>query len=355
MSSTSTSTRNLSHIIPLDFNSVDTLPDSHTWDSSPDHHLFTEFVPVIDLHDPNAATLIRPACEQWGVFQVTNHGVPMNLVQEAEVQARGLFELPIDQKLRALRSPESFSGYGSAGNTANFSKLMWSEGFTIMGSPVEHAAQLWPDDQSVQTHFCDVMEEYQKKMKGLSGKLIRLMLGSLGLDKEDVKWLKRPKRSSTNFPQVLQLNSYPVCPDPTRAMGLAPHTDTSIFTVLNQCDISGLQVFQEGIGWMSVQPIPDALVVNVGDLMHILSNGRFKTTMHRAIVNELHHRISIAYFYGPPYDVKISPPMKLIRQDHPPLYRPVTWKEYLGIKGTHFNRALELIRNDTDHAPFIYE
>lgn len=146
----------------------------------------------------------------------------------------------------------------------------------------------------------DVMEEYQKKMKGLSGKLIRLMLGSLGLDKEDVKWLNRPKRSSTNFPQVLQLNSYPVCPDPTRAMGLAPHTDTSIFTVLNQCDISGLQVFQEEIGWMSVQPIPGALVVNVGDLTHILSNGRFKTTMHREVVNELHHRISMAYFYGPP-------------------------------------------------------
>lgn len=58
---------------------------------------------------------------------------------------------------------------------------------------------------------------------------------------------------------------------------------------------------------------------------------------------------------GHRYDVKISPPMKLFGQDHPPLYRPVTWKEYLGIKGTHFNRALELIRNDTDHAPFIYE
>ncbi|XP_050375449.1 gibberellin 3-beta-dioxygenase 1-like [Argentina anserina] len=349
------SSTNLSHIVPLDFNSVHTLPDSHSWDSSPDHHSFTEFIPVIDLHDPNAATLIRLASEQWGVFQVTNHGIPMNIVQEAELQARGLFELPRDQKLRALRSPESFSGYGRAPISANFTKLMWSEGFTMMGSPFEHAAQLWPDDYSVQTHFCNVMEDYQKKMKGFCGKLLQLMLGSLGLDHEDVKWLKRPKKSSRSNPQVLQLNSYPVCPDPTRAIGLAPHTDSSIFTVLNQCSISGLQVLEEGIGWVLVHPIPGALVVNVGDLMHILSNGRFKTTMHRAVVNEEHHRISIAYFYGPPYDVKISPPMKLIDQDHPLLYRPVTWKEYLGIKGTHFNWALEKIRNDLNQAPCIYD
>lgn len=100
----------------------------------------------------------------------------------------------------------------------------------------------------------------------------------------------------------------------------------------------------QGWGWLGA----GALVVSVGDLMHILSNGRLKSTMHRAVVNKVHHRVSIAYFYGPPHDMKISPSMKLIDQDHPPLYRPVSWKEYLSIKATHFNRALESIRNDVD-------
>ena len=109
------------------------------------------------------------------------------------------------------------------------------------------------------------MEEYQKEMKGLALKLIGLMLGSLGLNYEDVKWLK-PKNSSR--PQtLLQLNSYPVCPDPTRAMGLAPHTDSSLLTLLNQSSISGLQVLVDGIRWVPAHPIPGALVVNVGDLM----------------------------------------------------------------------------------------
>lgn len=198
------------------------------------------------------------------------------------------------------------------------------------------------------------MEEYQKKMKGLCGKMIWLMLGSLGLDHEDVKWLKGPRKKCRYHPQALQLNSYPVCPDPTRAMGLAPHTDSSLITLLNQSSISGLQVLKDGVGWMPVHPTAGALVVSVGDLMHILSNGRLKSTMHRAVVNKVEHRISIAYFYGAPHDMKISPSMKLIDQDHPPLYRPVTWKEYLSIKATHFNRALESIRNDVDQAPYTY-
>lgn len=184
------------------------------------------------------------------------------------------------------------------------------------------------------------MEEYQKEMKGLALKLIGLMLGSLGLNYEDVKWLKPKNRSRPQA--LLQLNSYPVCPDPTRAMGLAPHTDSSLLTLLNQSSISGLQVHVDGIRWVPVHPIPGALVVNVGDLMHILSNGRFKSALHRAVVNEAHHRISMAYFYGPPTDVKISP---LIDHNHP-LYQPVTWKEYLEYKATHLGKALQVIRTD---------
>lgn len=194
----------------------------------------------------------------------------------------------------------------------------------------------------------NIMEEYQKEMKGLAETIIDVMLGSLGLDHDDVKWLK-PKNRSRHAQAVLQLNSYPVCPNPSRAIGLAPHTDSSLVTVLNQSNTSGLQVLVEGVKWVQVHPTAGALVVHVGDLMHILSNGRFKSAVHRAVVNKVHHRISMAYFYGPPRDVKVSPLMKLIDHDHPPPYRPVTWKEYLDYKATHLNRALELIRNDANH------
>lgn len=141
------------HIIPLDFKAVLKLPDSHKWKLSTDYPLPTdpfaaESVPVIDLTDPNAVLLTRHACEQWGVFQVTNHGIPIDLLIELEFQTRRLFSLPLDQKLRALRSPEASTGYGLARISTFFPKLMWSEGFSIMGSPVEHACQLWPHDHT---------------------------------------------------------------------------------------------------------------------------------------------------------------------------------------------------------------
>ncbi|GMY35954.1 gibberellin 3-beta-dioxygenase 3-like [Fagus crenata] len=336
-------------IIPLDFKAVLKLPDSHTWTLSTDHHhppigpfTTTTSVPIIDLTDPNALLLIRHACEQWGVFQVTNHGIPIDLLRQLERQTRRLFSLPLDQKLRAVRSSEGFTGYGLARISTFFPKLMWSEGFSIMGSPLEHACQLWPHDH---TNFCDVIEVCQKEMKDLTERILGLTLVSLGLTREDVKWFK-PKDRSKQAQALLHLNSYPICPDPSRAMGLGPHTDSSLLTLLYQSSTTGLQVLRDNVGWVPVHPISGALVVNIGDLMHILSNGQFKSAMHQAVVSKTHHRISAAYFYGPPREVKISPLMKLIDRKHPPLYRPVTWKEYLDAKAMHFNKTLDLLRND---------
>lgn len=180
-------------------------------------------------------------------------------------------------------------------------------------------------------------------MKKLAGKLIWLMLGSLGVTKKDVKWA-RPKRLLKEGREALQLNHYPACPDPDQAMGLAAHTDSSLFTILYQSNTSGLQVLKEGVGWVTVPPVPGGLVVNVGDLLHILSNGLYPSVLHRAVVNRTKQRLSIAYLYGPPSSVPISPLAKLVGPNQPPLYRPVTWNEYLGTKAKHFNEALSSVR-----------
>ncbi|KAF8400727.1 hypothetical protein HHK36_014027 [Tetracentron sinense] len=328
----------------LDLESVREVPDSHAWppldDDYPAADSFgVETVPVIDLMDPKALKLVGHACKTWGVFQVTNHGIPMTLLRAVESQGRRLFSLPPHQKLKAARSPDGISGYGLARISSFFSKLMWSEGFTIVGSPLDHARQLWPQDYS---KFCDVMEEYEKEMQKLAGRLMWLMLGSLGITKEDVKWADAMDEFRGAC-AALQLNSYPSCPDPNRAMGLAAHTDSTLLTVLYQNSTSGLQVFRDG-SWTTVPPLPGALVVNVGDLLDILSNGRYPSVLHRAVVNRTYHRLSIAYLYGPPMNVQISPLSRLVDTTNPPLYRTVTWTEYLGTKAKHFNKALSSVR-----------
>ncbi|XP_059299667.1 gibberellin 3-beta-dioxygenase 1-like [Lycium ferocissimum] len=328
----------------LDLNSIKELPESHAWTSSNDHYPSNvscdfESIPVIDLDNDNINVLenIGHACKKWGAFQIINHNISERLLQDIEVAGKSLFSLPMQQKLKASRSPEGVTGYGVARISSFFSKLMWSEGFTIVGSPIEHARQLWPKDYN---KFCEIIEEYEKEMEKLAGRLMWLMLGSLGITKNDVKWAVGPKGGCA----ALQLNSYPACPDPDRAMGLAAHTDSTILTILHQNNTSGLQVFQEGNGWVTVPPMPGALVVNVGDLLHILSNGSYPSVLHRAVVNRTRHRLSVAYLYGPPSGVKISPLTKLVDQKNPPLYREVTWSEYLGTKAKHFDKALSSVR-----------
>ncbi|GFQ02983.1 gibberellin 3-beta-dioxygenase 1 [Phtheirospermum japonicum] len=128
-------------------------------------------------------------------------------------------------------------------------------------------------------------------------------------------------------------------------MGLAAHTDSTILTILHQSNTSGLQVLREGSSrWIMVPPHPGALVVHVGDLLHILSNGLYPSVLHRAVVNRSRQRLSVAYLYGPPSSVKIGPLAKLVDEDHPALYRPITWTEYLRRKATHFNKALTSLR-----------
>lgn len=137
-----------------DFKSLRELPESYAWTHLDDHTNISNnnnpsncgSVPVIDLSDPNASKLIGYACKNWGAFQVVNHGVPISLLDDIQWAGQALFSLPCHQKLKAARSPDGVSGYGLARISSFFPKLMWSEGFTIVGSPLEHFRQLWPQD-----------------------------------------------------------------------------------------------------------------------------------------------------------------------------------------------------------------
>ncbi|KAI4331222.1 hypothetical protein MLD38_029428 [Melastoma candidum] len=352
------------HCKIIDFGSVKELPDSYVWaardDEATPRIITGSSVPVVDLRDPNAVTLIGLACKEWGMFQITNHGVPKDLMVELERAGRGLFSLPLQQKMKAARKPDGISGYGVARISSFFRKRMWSEGFTIFGSPLEHARQLWPHDH---TRFCDVIGRYEEEMKLLAGKLMWLMLGSLGIspNSEGMGWAG-PNGDFPGASHALQMNSYPACPEPDRAMGMAAHTDSTLLTILLQNNTIGLQVAKEGSagGWITVPTIPGSLIVNIGDLLHVLTNGTYPSVVHRAVVNRVEHRLSVAYLYGPQSRTRISPLPGLTGGDRPALYGAVTWREYLGMKAEHFDGALSMLRlrrgaSENDNAGGIRE
>ncbi|URD97586.1 gibberellin 3-beta-dioxygenase [Musa troglodytarum] len=330
----------------LELESVREVPDSHAWPALDDHPTVYEPVPVVDLAGPDASVAhLARVCESWGAFQVTGHGIRSDLLERLESETRRLFALPMDQKLKAARPSNGISGYGLARISCFFSKLMWSEGFTISGSPLDHALKLWPDANP--SRFCDVMQECSDEMKQVAGRVVRLMLLSMGLTPEEMKRAEEGTRVD-QLSAVLQLNSYPPCPDPNRAMGLAAHTDSSLVTLLFQSGTSGLQLLrrqdQHGPArWVTVPPRPGALIVLAGDLLQILTNGRYKSVAHRAVVNRNHHRVSVAYICGPPPHHKLSPVGKPASPAPCLAYRAVSWADYLGLKAELFDKALASI------------
>ena len=191
-------------------------------------------------------------------------------------------------------------------------------------------------DNQMPTHS-NTMMEFRHKMKPLADQLLHYLLKSLNIPGELVQiWAE----STDKVSKTIQLNSYPPCPDPRHVLGLAPHTDTLLLTLLNQCQISGLQYFRDDIGWISVPPVPGAFVVNVGDTLEILSNGKFPSAYHRVTVSENKHRISYAYFHGPSMDSPAEP----LDKAEKPLYRSMTVREYCAIKAKHNEEALGLVK-----------
>lgn len=103
------------------------------------------------------------------------------------------------------------------------------------------------------------MTELQKVTEEIMANLSALM----GMDRNGLERLHAVMKQS------MRMNYYPPCSRPDLVLGVSPHSDGGSITILLQDDeISGLQIkYKEG--WLPVKPIPNALVVNVGDVIEV--------------------------------------------------------------------------------------
>lgn len=126
-----------------------------------------------------------------------------------------------------------------------------------------------------------------------------------------------------------RLNYYPNCPKPEHVFGMKPHTDASVITVVFIDDnVSGLQLQKDGV-WYNVPIVPNALLVNVGDVMEILSNGFFKSPIHRVVTNAEKERLSLVMFYTMNPEKEIEPLSELVDEKRPRRYRKTTTNDYI--------------------------
>ena len=118
-----------------------------------------------------------------------------------------------------------------------------------------------------------------------------------------------------------RFNFYPRCPMSDKVVGLKPHGDGTVLTLLLQDkEVEGLQVLKDN-QWFRVPVIPEALTILVGDQMEITSNGIFKSPTHKAVVNPQYDRISLAMLFIPSSDTEIGPLDELITNERPQIYK----------------------------------
>ncbi|KAK2968059.1 hypothetical protein RJ640_028482 [Escallonia rubra] len=131
------------------------------------------------------------------------------------------------------------------------------------------------------------MGNYAKAAYKLQKQLMKVVFESLGLN---ANYLHDEIEKGS---QVMAVNCYPACPEPHLALGMPPHSDYGSLTIINQSS-TGLQIMDHGKNWHSVPVIEGALVVQLGDQLEIMSNGQYKSVIHRATVNSEKKRLSIA-------------------------------------------------------------
>lgn len=101
-------------------------------------------------------------------------------------------------------------------------------------------------------------EKYCEAVKELGMKVMELLAMSLGVDRQHYKYLFEEGCS------IMRCNYYPSCQQPSVALGTGPHCDPTTLTILHQDQVGGLHVFADE-KWQTVQPRPDAFVINIGD------------------------------------------------------------------------------------------
>ncbi|KAF2320499.1 hypothetical protein GH714_027744 [Hevea brasiliensis] len=309
------------------------IPSAYTFTPTPHDQVVSETqvsLPVIDYSLLTSGTPhqrskivhdLGKACQNWGFFLMINHGVPESLVRSMIDGCRGFFDLPEEEKeeyrgkhvLDPIRCGTSF-------NASVEKVFFWKDFLKILSHPVFHSP-------SKPAGFSETSLEYSKRAREVARELLKGISESLGLDPNYIE-------KALNLEQGLQViaaNFYPPCPQPELAMGMPSHSDHGLLTFLIHNGISGLQVQHKG-KWVNINGIPNSILVNIGDHLEILSNGKYRSVLHRAMVNNKATRISIAIAHGPSLDTVVSPAPELLEiEKKAAAYIGIKYKEYLEI------------------------
>ncbi|WVZ15454.1 hypothetical protein V8G54_013020 [Vigna mungo] len=295
-------------------------------------------VPIIDLKDIDTNSYlrvetldkIRKACKEWGFFQVVNHGIGVEVLEEMLCGIRRFHELDAEvRKTFYSRDLSKKVRYFSNGSLFKDPAANWRDTIAFFSSP--HP----PNPEEIPAVCRDIVVEYTEKIRALGLTMFELFSEALGLPTSYLNELDSVKGG------FHLCHYYPSCPEPELTMGTSKHTDISFMTILLQDQIGGLEVLHEN-QWVDVHPVHGSLVINIGDLLQLLTNDMFVSVYHRVLSKDIGPRISVASFFKSPFpdnaSMVVGPIKELLSEDNPPIYRDTTIED---VTAHYFKKGLD--------------
>ncbi|XP_016433402.1 1-aminocyclopropane-1-carboxylate oxidase-like [Nicotiana tabacum] len=268
-----------------------------------------ENFPIINLEKLNGSEradtmeMIKDACENWGFFELVNHGIPHEVMDTVEKMTKGHYKKCMEQRFKEL-----VAGKGLEAVQAEVTDLDWESTFFLRHLPVSNISEV-PD---LDDQYREIMRDFAKRLEKLAEELLDLLCENLGLEKG---YLKKVFYGSKGPNFGTKVSNYPPCPKPDLIKGLRAHTDAGGIILLFQDDkVSGLQLLKDG-QWIDVPPMHHSIVVNLGDQLEVITNGKYKSVMHRVITQTDGTRMSLASFYNPGSDAVIFPAPTLVEKE----------------------------------------
>lgn len=279
----------------------------------------TRIVPLLDLgrldQGPEERRRfladLRSAARDVGFFYLGNHGISLDEIEDVLEASREFFALPEAEKLAIeMANSSQFRGYTRAGGELTKGKADWREQLDIgvEREPIAQTPQTpawtrlqgpnqWPDSLP---ELRPALLAWQSKATDVAIRLLQAF--ALSLDQPEDAFDAIYRESPNHRMKIVR---YPGRDSDGDDQGVGAHKDGGFLTLLLQDHNKGLQV-EYAESWVNVDPIPGTLVVNIGELLELASNGYLRATVHRVVTPPAGiERISVPFFFSARLDASI--------------------------------------------------
>ena len=295
---------------------------------------------------------LRNAARDVGFFYLTGHGIDSELLSQVQQYSRQFFALPDADKAAVgmINSPH-FRGYNRAASEITRGKPDLREQFDLGAErevlPTEPNSPFWARLQGPNQwpealpELKPLLLEWQQAMTAMSLRLLRAFAQALSLPEHAFDQLYGDTPN-----EHIKLIRYPGQAADASNQGVGAHKDSGFLSFLLQDQQAGLQVEVEEGRWIDALPRANTLVVNIGELLELATNGYLRATVHRVLSPaQGSERLSVAFFLGARLDavVPLYPlPAALLREARGPasdpdnpLFRDVGWNYLKGRLRSH--------------------